>query len=160
MSWASLVANETVTFAEANNAIAVGAFVGLAGFSSTAECMTKSDASTYLNVDTSYAPFAALASNELVVKSNLRTVGYYTYIVSQGYATANQCYGIGEAYQTLYAAESDWLSVTYFYTDTALTNVYVGANVWHGSADAGNSYGYGTVLRIFTTGAVTAQFAC
>lgn len=156
MSWGGIIADEAVSFADAADAVTLGIFTALTGFSASAECMTKSDASTYLNVNTGYAPFAILASNELVKKSDLTTAGYTAHVISQGYSSGVQCGGLGEAYQTVYAAEAAWLDVTVFYTDAALTTPFDGGSLWYGDQYAT----WGTTVRIATNGLVTGQYAC
>ncbi len=76
MPWNSLASNQTVSFSNLDNAITNGYFVQKAAFSSTSEQITKADADAKVYLDTSYGPFAAKASNQLVVKSNLRPISY------------------------------------------------------------------------------------
>jgi hypothetical protein len=76
MPWNTLASNQTVSFTNLKDAVTNGYFVALATIPTSQEQITKSDASTYANVDTSYAPFSAKASNQLVVKSNLRPISY------------------------------------------------------------------------------------
>lgn len=159
-SWNSLSSNQAVTFGDANDAVSLGIFTQVTSFSSSTTCMTKANAITYLNINTSYAPFAAKDSNRLIIKSDLQPNGYYSYVISQGYTSGNQCSGLGQSYQTVYAAESDWLSVTTFYSDSALTTPFVGNSLWYGSADAATTFGYGTTLRISNAGLITATFSC
>lgn len=73
MSWASIANNQTVSFNNLQDAVNTGNFVALTTIPASNEQITKTDASTYVNCDTSYAPFANKASNQLVVKSNLIT---------------------------------------------------------------------------------------
>ena len=65
-SWSSLASNQAVTFGDANDAVSTGVFSHKISFSSSTTCMTKSDASTNLNLNESFSPFAAKASNQLV----------------------------------------------------------------------------------------------
>lgn len=76
MPWDTIANNQTVSFNNLQDAVTNGYFVALAGIPASQEQITKSDASTYVNLDTTYAPFAAKASNQLVVKSNLRPISY------------------------------------------------------------------------------------
>lgn len=71
MSWAGIANNQTVSFNNLQNAVSTGVFTALASIPASNEQITKADASTYVNVYTSYAPFAAKTSNQLVVKSDL-----------------------------------------------------------------------------------------
>lgn len=76
MSWTGIANNQCVSFSNLQDAINNGYFVQKASFSSTNEQITKTDADAKVYLDTSYAPFAAKASNQLVVKSNLRPTSY------------------------------------------------------------------------------------
>lgn len=74
MSWASIASNQTVSFSNLLNAVESGGFVQKNPFPnpfSYFEQITKAEADTYVYIDTSYAPYAAKSSNQLVVKSNL-----------------------------------------------------------------------------------------
>jgi len=73
MSWAGLANNQTVSFNNLQDAVNNGNFTALTTIPVSTEQITKSDASTYVNCDTSFASFAAKSSNQLVVKSNLVT---------------------------------------------------------------------------------------
>lgn len=73
MSWAGLANNQCVSFNNLQDAVNNGFFTALASIPVSTEQITKTDASTYVNVDTSYGPYAAKASNQLVVKSDLVT---------------------------------------------------------------------------------------
>ena len=76
MSWVSIANNQTVSFNNLQDAVTNGYFVALTSIPASQEQITKTDASTYVNIDTAYAPYAAKASNQLVVKSNLRPISY------------------------------------------------------------------------------------
>jgi hypothetical protein len=78
MSWAGLANNQTVSFNNLQNAVNTGVFTALTTIPVSSEQITKSDASTYVSIDTSYAPYAAKASNQLVVKSDLVASGTTT----------------------------------------------------------------------------------
>lgn len=71
MSWAALANNQTVSFNNLQNAVNTGVFTAKTTIPVSAEQITKTDADTYVNIDTSYAPYAAKAANQLVVKSDL-----------------------------------------------------------------------------------------
>ena len=76
MSWVGIANNQTVSFNNLQDAITNGYFVALAAIPASQEQITKTDASTYANIDTAYGPYAAKASNQLVVKSNLIPISY------------------------------------------------------------------------------------
>ena len=72
MSWAGLASNELVTFTDANDGIATTVLLRKTSHANSSECMTKTDADTYLFIDTSYGPYAALASNEEITKADVQ----------------------------------------------------------------------------------------
>ena len=72
MGYISLQSNQAVTAANIQDAIDIGLFTAASVFSISNKCITKNEALTYVNLDTSFAPFAAKTSNQLVVKSNLK----------------------------------------------------------------------------------------
>lgn len=74
MSWASLANNQTVSFNNLQNAVDTGVFSQKTAIPVSNEQITKADANTYVNINTSFAPYAAKSSNQLVVKSNLQAV--------------------------------------------------------------------------------------
>lgn len=74
MSWAGIANNQTISFSNLLNATQSAGFVQKNPFPNPFpyfEQITKSEADTYVYIDTSYAPYAAKSSNQLVVKSNL-----------------------------------------------------------------------------------------
>jgi hypothetical protein len=71
MSWAGIANNQTVSFNNLQDAVTTGVFTALTSIPSSSEQITKSDASTYVDIDTSYPPYAAKTSSQLVVKSDL-----------------------------------------------------------------------------------------
>jgi hypothetical protein len=72
MSWAGLTNNQTISGNNLLNAIQTNVFVAQFGFIPSLEQMTKINVNVYVHLDTSFAPFAAKSSNQLVVKSNLK----------------------------------------------------------------------------------------
>lgn len=124
MSWASIANNQTVSFSNLADAVANGVFTPKAGIPDSNEQITKANADTYVNINTAYAPYAAKASNQLVVKSDLQavitsfahTIYYYTtcyfdgFYVEQGASSAST------------ACTSNAYSITLYSTDFALGN--------------------------------------
>jgi hypothetical protein len=70
-TWAATANNETISFNNLQNGVDTGVLSQKAAIPVSNEQITKADANTYVNIDTSFAPYAAKASNQLVVKSNL-----------------------------------------------------------------------------------------
>lgn len=71
MSWALLLNNQTVSRNNLIDAVANGVFTALTTIPTGTKEITKAEAISYVNLNTSYAPLAAKSSNQLVVKSNL-----------------------------------------------------------------------------------------
>jgi hypothetical protein len=78
MSWLGIANNQTVSFDNLQDAVTTGYFYALASIPSSLEQITKVDASTYVSIDTAYAPYAAKTSNQLVVKSDLKPIFSYS----------------------------------------------------------------------------------
>lgn len=83
MSWAGIANNQCVSFANLKDAVDTGVFISKTTQSTSLEQITKDDANNYVYIDTSYAPYAAKTSNQLVVKSDLRG-GFILYGASYG----------------------------------------------------------------------------
>lgn len=88
-TWAATANNETISFNNLQNGVDTGVLSQKAAIPASNEQITKSDANIYVNINTSFAPYAAKASNQLVVKSNLQS----TVLVSN-IATAAPFFGI------------------------------------------------------------------
>ena len=71
MSWASLANNQTVSFSNLQDAVTTNVFTAKTTIPVSTEQITKADADTYVNINTSFASYAAKSSNQLIVKSNL-----------------------------------------------------------------------------------------
>ena len=74
MSYASLANNQTISFNNLQDGVTTGQLSQKAAIPVSNEQITKADANIYVNIDTSFAPYAAKASNQLVVKSNLKSI--------------------------------------------------------------------------------------
>jgi hypothetical protein len=171
MSWASLASNQTVSFNNLQNAVTNGYFVALTGIPATQEQITKSDASTYVNVDTGYAPFAGKASNQLVVKSNLRPVSYaYTiyyeeacyydgFYIEGGAATDDIACG-NTLTITLYSPVSSFANGMKLFYDSACSNFWYGdtggCGQYYKVIVAGTSYSFTYANSSSTVGNLTA----
>jgi len=71
MSYSSLANNQTISFNNLQDGVNTGQLSQKAPIPVSNEQITKAEANTYVNIDTAFAPYAAKASNQLVVKSNL-----------------------------------------------------------------------------------------
>lgn len=72
MSWAGIANNQTVSCNNLQDAVNTNVFTLKNAIPATNEQITKADADFYVNINTSYGPYAAKASNQLVVKSDLQ----------------------------------------------------------------------------------------
>ena len=73
MSWAGIANNQCISFNNLQDAVTTGVFVLKAAIPVSLEQITKTDADTYVYINTAYGPYAAKASNQLVVKSDLQS---------------------------------------------------------------------------------------
>jgi hypothetical protein len=80
-TWAATANNETVSFNNLQDGVNTGQLSQKAPIPVSNEQITKAEANTYVNINTAFAPYAAKASNQLVVKSNLSStpsINYFT----------------------------------------------------------------------------------
>jgi hypothetical protein len=137
MSWVGIANNQTVSFNNLQDAVTNGYFVALAAIPASQEQITKTDASTYANIDTTYGPYAAKASNQLVVKSNLRPISYAYTIYFNEYCFYDGFYvegGAGTASAacvnpntiTLYSPVSSFSAGMKLFYDAACSNPWYG----------------------------------
>jgi hypothetical protein len=166
MSWASLASNQTISFNNLQNAVNNGVFTAKTAIPVSNEQITKADANTYVNINTSFGPYAAKASNQLVVKSNLEavitsyahTIYYYTTCYWDG------LYLEAGAPSASIACSSNSFSITLYSEDFALGNgslLYTDSglvNQWYSDELCGGTPGYFKVdtysFRYYTTGEI------
>jgi len=166
MSWISLASNQTVSFNNLQNAVNNGVFTAKTAIPVSNEQITKADANTYVNINTSYGPYAAKASNQLVVKSDLQavitsyahTIYYYTtcyydgFYIEQGASTASIACSSNAYSITLYSEDFALGNGSLLYTDSGLVNQ------WYSDELCGGTPGYFKVdtysFRYYTTGEI------
>jgi hypothetical protein len=87
MSWAGIAANQGVSRNNLQDAVNTSVFTLKNTIPAGLKQITKTEAAFYVNIDQGYAPYAAKASNQLVVKSNLiaATPLPYSYTVYYNY---------------------------------------------------------------------------
>jgi hypothetical protein len=157
MSWAGIANNQTVSFNNLQDAVTNGYFIALAAIPASQEQITKTDAATYANIDTTYGPYAAKASNQLVVKSNLRPISYaYTiyyeeacyydgFYIEGGAATADIACG-NTLTITLYSPVSSFANGMKLFYDSACSNPWYGdtggCGQYYKVIIAGSSYSF------------------
>lgn len=85
MPWSTLALNQAVSFNNLQDAVNTGVFTAKTTIPVSTECVTKTDADTYVNINTSNPGYAAKAANQLVVKNDLSSGAAPIYItVSTG----------------------------------------------------------------------------
>lgn len=78
MSYGALTSKQTVSFNNLQNAVNNGVFQLLSTIPSSSEQITKSDASTYVSLNTSYTTYSSKSSNQLIVKQDLKPSFQYS----------------------------------------------------------------------------------
>lgn len=159
MPWSSLVSNQTVTFTNLQDAVTSGVFTLKSTITSTNECITKTDANTFVNIDTAYSPYANKTSGQLVVKSDLRPAFLYSYNIL--YLNANDGY---QGSATAANACTHTLSLTLYSHNSTFT---AGTRLWYidgtefTPADATNFpyYKYSNSTFTYTVGSGVANIA-
>jgi hypothetical protein len=89
MSWAGLANNQTISFNNLQNAVSTGVFPSVTPIPVSLKQITKTEASQNVWLTTNYGPFAAKASNQLVVKSDLMIGSQATF--SFGSSVSRSC---------------------------------------------------------------------
>lgn len=160
MSWDSIANNQTVSFNNLQSAVNEGHFVAKTSIPASNEQITKADADAKVYLDTSYSPFANKASNQLVVKSNLRPISYaYTIYYSvlcywdgfytEGGTTSASGACLGGLSITLYSPSSSFQNGMVLFYDSACSNY------WYGNTGGCGSYyavSFGGATYSFTYG--------
>lgn len=114
MSWAGISSNQCVSFNNLQDAVNTGVFTLKNSIPASSEQITKADADYYVNINTSYGPYASKASNQLVVKSDLQASATTTTTSAPG---CQQIY----LYPYNSGACDHFGSYTLFDTDSALS---------------------------------------
>lgn len=73
MSWNQITSNQEVTFNNLQDAVNTGVFTAKASIPASQKLITKTEANTYVYINTNYPPYLAKASNQLVVKGDLQS---------------------------------------------------------------------------------------
>lgn len=175
MSWAGLASNQTISFNNLQNGVDTGQFTAKTSIPVSNEQITKADANTYVNIDTSDESYAAKASNQLVTKSDLvtttsttttttaaatttTTAASFSYgLDSTGYVDASNACAFYTNNFTVYAATSAGGSVSRFFTDAGLSTPFSGNGVsyYAWSNDGGLNIYNGTIDNSGFTNTVT-----
>lgn len=160
MSWASIANNQCISFNNLQDAVTTNVFVIKAAIPVSLEQITKTDADTYVYIDTAYGPYAAKASNQLVVKSDLQPPPTTTTTTTT--APCQQIY----LYPNNVNSCDHFNTLTLFDTDNALapTILYVlngcgttpvaGGNLWYSQGAGADSY------QVDNSGNIISTFSC
>jgi hypothetical protein len=74
MPWNDLANNQTISYTNLKDAVDTGVLSQKFPIPISNEQINKALANAYVNIDTSYPPYAAKANNQLVVKSDLKSI--------------------------------------------------------------------------------------
>lgn len=130
MSWAGISSNQGVSLNNLQDAVTTGVFVLKNTIPAGTKQVTKSEANNYVNLDSAYAPFAAKAFNQLVVKSNLQPCVNLPYSFTliynyddglsffAGYTTSSAACSATELSITVYSNSSTITAGTELYIDS------------------------------------------
>jgi hypothetical protein len=78
MSWAGIANNQCISLDNLKDAVATGVFTELTAIPTGSKQITKSEAITYVSIETTIEPIASKANNQLVVKTDLVPTGATT----------------------------------------------------------------------------------
>jgi hypothetical protein len=149
MPWSSLANNQMVTFNNLQDAVNTGVFTAKTSIPVSNECITKTDANTYVNIDTSNGGYASKSSNQLVAKQDLSTSVAPTYITIQS---------------GLYPVTGPNTTITGYIFNNTASDIYVvlvfnsggqGSGSIAVDVDTLNVYVPGTIRRISVYGTIT-----
>lgn len=85
MSWLGIASNQTVSCNNLQDGVNTGVFIPLSTIPVSQKQITKTEASSYVAIDTSYPSFSSKSANQLVVKSDLQPLSY-----------SNRIYGVDD----------------------------------------------------------------
>lgn len=123
MSWAGISSNQCVSCNNLQDAVNNGVFILKSTIPSSTKQITKAEANTYVYINTSYAPYAAKASNQLVVKSNLVAVSVYQIQISCDGTTSTAACGLSTSC-IAYCTDQTPVFGTVFYANSSLSALY------------------------------------
>jgi hypothetical protein len=76
MSWSGIASNQTVSCNNLQDGVTTGVFIPLSTIPVSQKQITKTEASSYVAIDTSYPSFSSKSANQLVVKNDLQPLSY------------------------------------------------------------------------------------
>jgi hypothetical protein len=84
------------------------------------------------------------------------TAASTNFLISNGFDAYSPCSGLGGSTNSVYGNDSDWLSVTRFFTDSGMTTGFAGGDLYYGDQYST----LGTTLQIDNNGYVIGLFSC
>lgn len=87
MSWSGIASNQTVSCNNLQDGVDTGVFIPTSTIPVSQKQITKTEASSYVAINTSYPSFSSKSANQLVVKSDLQPLSY-----------SNRIYAIDDVY--------------------------------------------------------------
>lgn len=131
MPWSTLAANQTVTFNNLQDAVNNGIFTLKNGIPVSQECITKTDANFFVNINTSIGSYASKSAQQLVYKADLVSPSpsnTVTYVPSSGlYPVSGNVF-----------ASSTGVITNYFSTSVTLFAVFNSAGLSSGTISNDN----------------------
>ena len=114
MSWSQITSNQEVTFNNLQDAVNTGVFTAKASIPASQKLITKTEANTYVYINTNYLPYLAKASNQLVVKGDLESAPPVTTTTTTSAAPlyTSRIYGIDQ-YSTSYLSTPTYGNLIY-----------------------------------------------
>lgn len=112
MSWAGIASNQTVSLNNLKDAVATGVFTQKNTIPTGTKQITKAEAEYYVNINT----IAGKSSNQLVVKSNLVSSGYYYEMERFDCTTCTGELGVIVGYSTVPLTLNYFYAAVYPYT--------------------------------------------
>jgi len=138
MSWAGISSNQCVSFNNLQNAVNTGVFTLKNSIPASSEQITKADADYYVNINTSYGPYAAKASNQLVVKSDLQAATPACQQIYLYPGNAYPCDHFGSF--TLFDTDNAIFPTILYVLGGCGTTPVVGGNLWYSQGAGADSY--------------------
>ena len=123
------------------------------------------DLTKYIGYCGKSLPYSFTATSNNIVYFDINISGGYfitcdgtttNYSISTGYTAPNYCNGLGGSDLSVYGNDSNWTSVTRFFTNAGMTVPFNGANLYYGDSESSN----GTTLQIDNNGYVINYYAC
>ena len=140
-----------VTFTFGNTYIVSGSSWTFVGAQPTTTTTTAAPTTT----TTTLAP-TTTTSTSTSTSTTTTTGGVTNFLISTGFSAPDYCNGLGGSTNSVYAAQSDWLDVTIFYTDSGMTTAFAGNDLYYGDQYSS----YGTTLQIDNNGNVIGNYGC